>query len=293
MSTKIYDGLRMTDIPTLNVLRTRIQKLRIQAYEIIERLVLRRVAENCSKYVDQIALGEKVSALTSSYDMSIVGTVINTVEERHMAVEKTKRRDPECDFHFEICIIPIKDKVLILPYTEQIELMNLIKNQKYIKSYGYWNNTDPDDEVSDEEWEQREEDWNDALPGIGIPSENGFTVQLHPPYLYVKFRPPKAKILEYMPEYKNRVRRHAFRLAWSKMTRRLIKAEKKKKDGRDEMICCMKASSDVKDTPEGRALLKETTKFVRSRIPKIITEEHLDQKLKLQKKEVPNERNSD
>jgi hypothetical protein len=287
MSTKIYDGLRMTDIPTLNVLRTRIQKLRTQAYEIIERLVLQRVAENCSKYVDQIALGKKVYALTSSYDMSILGAVINTVEERHVAVEKTKRRDPECDFHFEICIIPIKDKVLILPYTEQIELMNLIKNQKYIKSYGYWNNTDPDDEVSDEEWEQREEDWNAALTGIGIPVENGFTAQLHPPYLYVGFHPPKAKILKYMPEYKNRVRRQAFELAWSTMIKRLIKAEKKKKNGRDEMNCYMKASSNVKDTPEGRALLKETTKFVRSRIPKIITEKHLDQKLKLQKKEVP------
>lgn len=42
------------------------------------------------------------------------------------------------------------------------------------REYGYWNNTDPLDDISEEEWNQREQDWD----FLGVPSEDGFYYQL-------------------------------------------------------------------------------------------------------------------
>ena len=35
-----------------------------------------------------------------------------------------------------------------------------LSKKKYIKDFAYWDNTDPDEEVSEEEWEERERVWD-------------------------------------------------------------------------------------------------------------------------------------
>ena len=50
-------------------------------------------------------------------------------------------------------------------------------SEKYgIKDYEYWNNTDKPDEISNREWNQREKDWDKALPGLGVPAQFGIVV---------------------------------------------------------------------------------------------------------------------
>ena len=58
-------------------------------------------------------------------------------------------------------------------------LFKLIQNEDEfvaaykIEEYGYWNNADPPENISDIEWEKREKDWNKALPGLGISARCG------------------------------------------------------------------------------------------------------------------------
>ena len=58
-------------------------------------------------------------------------------------------------------------------------LDKLIQNKdelitKYgIEEYGYWNNTDKPEGITDEDWVKRESDWNKALPGMGVTARCG------------------------------------------------------------------------------------------------------------------------
>ena len=42
-----------------------------------------------------------------------------------------------------------------------------------IEEYGYWNNTDKPDGITNEEWKNCGDDWDAALPGLGVPSRCG------------------------------------------------------------------------------------------------------------------------
>jgi len=49
--------------------------------------------------------------------------------------------------------------------------------------YGYWDNTDPDEETTEEEWSKRKEDWEKILLGeglSGIPKKEGLNAYLTP-----------------------------------------------------------------------------------------------------------------
>ena len=49
--------------------------------------------------------------------------------------------------------------------------------------YGYWDNTDPDEDITEDQWAKRKSGWDKALIGeglSGVPSENGLTLNLTP-----------------------------------------------------------------------------------------------------------------
>lgn len=77
----------------------------------------------------------------------------------------------DVDFDFNVSLLPLPDKTLLIPFGENVKCQKIF--QKYTQEYGYWNNCDKPDGISDEEWEQRRHDWDIVLPGIGVPRENG------------------------------------------------------------------------------------------------------------------------
>lgn len=99
--------------------------------------------------------------------------------ERAAEVRKTNRRDPVIDFETEVVLLPLRGKILGLVYCESDSMRHWIMTQPFLKDYSYWDNTDPDEDVSEEDWEAREQDWEDAL-GSKSPAECGLTIQLHP-----------------------------------------------------------------------------------------------------------------
>jgi hypothetical protein len=82
--------------------------------------------------------------------------------ERYKNIERLFKRE----LPFEVTIYPIKNKMLAQLFVGNLiykhEIINQILNDIGLKFYGYWNNVDPDD-CSEEEWNQREEDWSEAL----------------------------------------------------------------------------------------------------------------------------------
>ena len=86
--------------------------------------------------------------------------------------------ESEADFDVSIVVIPIHDKTLAMPYADHDVLYKLLTNRPEITEYAYWNNTDHPEDISDDEWEHRKVDWDEALPNIGIPKNNGMVLHI-------------------------------------------------------------------------------------------------------------------
>ena len=54
----------------------------------------------------------------------------------------------------------------------------IVENLPYLADYHYQNQVDKPESISDEEWEQRKNDWEKALGSDGIPARHGMSVQL-------------------------------------------------------------------------------------------------------------------
>lgn len=121
---------------------------------------------------------EKSNNLSDYKYPGLIREAIYIGESRYHEIQRTKHRDPDVDFDCELCLIPLENKMLALIFTEKKEINQLWESYDEVSFYGYWNNVDPDENCTEEEWEQRKKDWDIALPGIGIPSENGMTIKI-------------------------------------------------------------------------------------------------------------------
>ena len=85
------------------------------------------------------------------------------VQGKYDDVRSARKRDENYDFGFNIIFIPIKDKILALPYYEFEAYGEVLKTIDKLHPYPFWTNTDKDPKVSDSEWDKREMDWFEGL----------------------------------------------------------------------------------------------------------------------------------
>lgn len=74
-------------------------------------------------------------------------------------------------------IYPLKDKILVL-YLGRDDYVKYVKENEHFIDYSYQNQTDKPDDVSEEEWNQRESDWDEVLGAEGFVMNHGFTIYL-------------------------------------------------------------------------------------------------------------------
>lgn len=256
----------MTDVPSLYALRKRMGQLRTLVTDAIKKEYEEFFAKKCVNFIDKLAMGEKIYSKDGTAT-SIYWEVRHIIEDRSLKIRQTHHRDPECDFECVLDIIPIPNKVLVMAFCERPSIGNIISRQKYLIPYSYWNNTDPEEGVSEKDWNQR------ALPGNGIPCENGFNITLHPTYLPIS---STQEVLKNIPSFKTRVKNIAHHKAWVKLSEEY----KKKAEDPNSMSYIMKASDDLYKTERGKRLLKKITEQVREKIPKKITAEMFKKELK-------------
>jgi hypothetical protein len=91
---------------------------------------------------------------------------------------KEIRKLDTSEFQADLILIPIANKTLILTYipVSSDKEKEVMAKEKNILSYCYWNNTDREEGVSNEEWMQREEDW--SVLGYDAPVDVGFGFRL-------------------------------------------------------------------------------------------------------------------
>lgn len=187
MSVKIYDGLRATEADLFSVA----SKLRaVLEREFVERfrgltLEARRLLEEKGEitwdeafFVDG-KLGEKpIKALRLEHDLYQVIKALDEASEYTFS---------SANIAYTVQLLPnaAGGNPLVLVFGEQAEgYRTLLKEAGLVEDYGYWDNSDPDEAVSEAEWEERERAWAhlfNAAPdeiGLGFRHPSSITTQV-------------------------------------------------------------------------------------------------------------------
>ena len=90
-----------------------------------------------------------------------------------------KRDVPEDEYKWSVSCFPVRPRQTAMIFFGPDNLqVALTKGNPKFKHFGYWDNTDPPDDVTDREWERRRKLWETVLTGdgkSGVPADHGYT----------------------------------------------------------------------------------------------------------------------
>jgi hypothetical protein len=184
MSTKIYNGFRIPMMP-IKKLHGHLAALRSVCHDYAEREIARVAYRHMVVLADNRLLGllnSKEDPTASPFSSVAMDLLKRAGDVKHAGA----RRDPEIDFGFEICLIPLKGYYLGMYFGEHKKFIDkLYEMIPGAHEYHYQNSTDKPDEISDRHWRKRKNDWDAALPGYAAPIDAGFMCTLCNPKGFV------------------------------------------------------------------------------------------------------------
>lgn len=217
MSTKIFNGYYI-DKCSLYDLQSLSMNIRTQMEPVFERLYATKVLEIAISIADYAAMldnglyvrkdvGKEILKAIDDPKSSPLWSAKMIVDERSYKIERTQIRDMDYDFDCKITFVSIVDKILTMIFTEQKALQDVFESFSNVHRYGYWNNSDRPDDVSEEEWDQRAKDWDI----VGIPAMVGLSIQCTPVYLPLLSWDLLFSIAQH-PSYEARVNHNVFNM---------------------------------------------------------------------------------
>lgn len=162
MSTKIYNGFQINS-PDIHRVMQMIKNFR-------------PIAEGYAFALAKTFMSHGVQDVTSR---------IKTMDEwfeRRRAVQQL-RRDPGVDTQFQLLLFPyaLHNCFYGIAYVDHEPWFNAWLEQPGVSYFGYWNNTDGPENISEEAWKARGELWDELLGESGIPSMAGLSIEVTNP----------------------------------------------------------------------------------------------------------------
>ena len=176
MSTNING--RRSSLPIGQLYEVLVDSLKPQIKSTGKTLLNQSLAKMIAGRFDRVALGTIEAKEDWKTAQDIASDCYQDMADRQQEVKKTGRRDVDVDHEFEVFLFPSGDGTLIIPVCEQEELTSILDRHSSIERYSWWNSTDKPDDLSEEQWQQREKEWMTALPGSGLISERSLRMTL-------------------------------------------------------------------------------------------------------------------
>jgi hypothetical protein len=200
MSTKIYTGFKLT-ITDIRDIHAKMMEFRQKIAAIKEEKAAKFFADECVTRIDDRAVGIVES------ESSVYHETMDRFWNRVKEIKKTMQSDPAVDFSMSLVLFPVEDNMYGMVFTEQREFEKLWFEQDYVKYYGYWNNADPDEDCSEEEWNERERIWDGVIfKDTWTPALAGLTYEIS----FLDYENPDIdELLKYIPTYEDRLDRAA------------------------------------------------------------------------------------
>ena len=144
MSIKIYNGMRAAGTTDPFV-------------------VARHVRRVCGPvYFDLLwsAIAEPIREQVQTKRPKYLLDVLDKIDE----LDSTKQRtfDP-LDVKYQVVLLPGPDRPLLNVFGEHTEPYIDALIESGVEDYGYWNNSDPPEELTQAQWDKRRDDWGAAL----------------------------------------------------------------------------------------------------------------------------------
>jgi hypothetical protein len=215
MSTKIGHGYLIT-LNGLNEIHNMLMEFRRRVEEKMIELLHRTMAEDIAAIIDTVTIRENyMDVLKSDYevrshpkpdDSALLIAYLHAQKQNELVINHHSDADPRYNFHCNVTIIPTESKVFALLHSENEEYNQIWESMNGVQAYPYYNHSERPEDVTEEEWEQRKEDWDLAFSESVIPSLSGlvFRCILYLPQVDLE------KIIPYLPSLDERVSQHAY-----------------------------------------------------------------------------------
>lgn len=128
------------------------------------RIVNETIANRTVIKFDNYAVGIEVPDNENITAQEILSEYYSNIIKRYKNIKTTGHRDPEVDADFDIYLFPLEKHTFIVANTESRELLELFIAHAGVEEYSYWDSTDKPEDVSAEEWRERERIWEKAIP---------------------------------------------------------------------------------------------------------------------------------
>jgi hypothetical protein len=188
-------------------------------------------------------------------------------------LERSRRHDPEVDFEVSVRVFQTPYGVLGIYDTDRPTLRQILLNHPAIEEYGYWNNTDPEEDVSEAEWAMRGTAWTWVIAqggNTGSVAEVGTRVLLSDRLTATLAAPTPEEIAAQMPTPGDRARRFAY----ARAVEEIVEAADGSVNARTVFGLYAEALASLK-TPAGQARIAEHEAWVRSRLSPVLTAAHV------------------
>ena len=179
MSIKIFNGWRMR-ATSFREVHEATESFKGRAHPLMRDKWYERVASVATRTIDAEAIGAKLTE-----ELEPGGSpwmrAWEHVTGKYRAIYKEGKRDPSYDFDVHVTAFPRHDQTLLLFFCEERahpEVFEEWEATPGIEYFGYWNNTDPDEDCPELEWEERGRLWEEVLPIGAIPAIKGYTTEL-------------------------------------------------------------------------------------------------------------------
>lgn len=162
MSTKIYNGYRSK--VSFQQTYKALVKFRSQAVPLFENHARSRMAYIAVSSCLRHKLGLSSRVMDDPKDkQSFLMHAWDRVKERYRHIYASDRRDPAYDFDAQIAVFPLGEDTLMRLTLESgafPDVLALWESIPQFEEFGYWNNTDQPEGISDLEWEKRGMIWD-------------------------------------------------------------------------------------------------------------------------------------
>ena len=205
MSTKIYDGFRLADGTDVFAFA---DAAREALNPVRDRLDARELASRATVLIDRTRFGLRVedSGEEPNPLRSPLWLAFHAFEAEQRKMDPAVRgHDPH---RFEFCLGRDKVTGLVvgIPYFDDPAYRAPFEGLPGHAPFGYWNNTDPPEDVTDADWEVRRHVW-DRVVGLDAPAARmlSFTLQPEPTFGMWRMLMPgensaTAAIVEQLPD---------------------------------------------------------------------------------------------
>lgn len=222
MSIKLYDGYQIIgDVAdSLSVQREWVMGIRERIQSEVQRKALADVVQVAVFAIDTKVVWSEEHVFTRMRELLELEDWETKIIPYVHAMEYCNRRNEKDGFYKSSAILlRSKNKTLALFYGNR-KLCEIWESNPQVQQYGYWNNTNMPDEVTEEEWGERYQNWSEAFDGSDawLPSEVGWSVTFSDG---LPLTPLDDEAVNIIPTKEKRAKYQAKAMIWYRLTKEM------------------------------------------------------------------------